>query len=164
MGGAYGSMEPDNACGSMEPDNAYGSMEPDNVYGSMEPDNAYGGMESDDSDDDDRDADSSDKGIHTGKAEWEHNRPLFMVKVNQLLKIWGVKFPVNPIPHLSATRKRGLLREGSVISCLEDVCAVCSEQYKFLRNVKATALIPVVEVYCRVVLLSCRSQYTWPVL
>lgn len=69
-----------------------------------------------------------------------------MVKVNQLLKIWGaIRFAVNPIPHLSQAGKRGLLGEGSVFSCPEDVCAMCAGPYTKLRNVSATALIPVSE-------------------
>ncbi|CAM9172800.1 unnamed protein product, partial [Laminaria digitata] len=81
--------------------------------------------------------------VGTGKSAWKHNKPLFMAKVTQLLKMWGaVKFPVNPIPHLSQAGKRGLLREGSVFSCLEDVCVVCAGRYSILRNASATALVP----------------------
>lgn len=96
------------------------------------------------SDDDGGGVDSGDEGVRTGTEEWKRNKSLLMAKVKQLLKIWGaVKFPVNPIPHLSQAGKRGLLGEGSVFSCLEDACAVCAGRYQVLRNVNATALTPV---------------------
>ena len=115
------------------------------------------------SDDDDTGGGGVDPGgeeMGTGKGEWKRNKSLFMTKVNQLLKIWGaVKFPVNPIPHLSQAGKRGLLREGSVLSCLEDVCEVCDGPFQTLRNVNATALVPVRKVFCcRVLLLWCWSS------
>lgn len=91
--------------------------------------------------------DSRGEGVRTGKGEWKRNQPLFVQKVKRLLKIWGaIKFPVNPIPHLSPAGKRGLLREGRVFSCLEDVCTMCDGPYSALRNLTATALIPVREV------------------
>lgn len=84
--------------------------------------------------------------VGTGTWAWKHQKPLFMAKVKRLLKILGaIKFPVNPIPHLSRDGKRGMLGEGSVLSCLEDVCAVCAGPYARLRNVSAKALIPVSE-------------------
>ena len=105
---------------------------------------AYGSTAPANSDDDGGGVDSGDEGVGTGKEEWKRNKSLLMVKVKQLLKIWGaIKFPVNPIPHLSQAGKRGLLEKGSELSCLENVCAVCVGPYRILRNVNATALIPV---------------------
>lgn len=118
----------------------------------------YGSTAPVNSDDDEDDGGSGDEGVGTAKAEWKHNKSRFMAMVKQLLKILGaIKFPVTPLPHVSAAGKRGLLEEGRVFSCLEDVCLVCSRQYNVLRNVKVTALTPVSEVCCRFGLWSFRS-------
>lgn len=81
--------------------------------------------------------------VGTGRAEWDagtERKRVFSEKIKQLMKVIGVlRFPVNPKHHLSA-RAREILVEGSEISCHENVCAECDQDYVVVKRQKAIAI------------------------
>lgn len=94
---------------------------------------------------DGRDFDGVD--IGTGKAEWQaggSSRTKFVGKILKLIKVIGVlRFPVNPVLHLSDAARNITLSEGDVIPCNENVCAICNREYVIKRRQEAVAVTQV---------------------
>lgn len=95
---------------------------------------------------------SSDGGGDSGDGGSDGDgdgRTTFTGKILHLLKVTGVlKFPVNPVSHLSDAASKTVLGEGSLIPCHESVCSVCGEELLVTEHKDGVAVTQVSPPVC----------------